>query len=134
MRRLDVSTADGALLQQYADFNGNNQQFRLESRTSTRTAAATAGAASSATGEQAELSVFPNPVSSNDQATLNLKAQKAQRITVLVQNKAGLVSLFTLPLQAGSTTFKLPTRLRADTYYVRTTIDEQKQNFTLLVK
>lgn len=135
----NASTADWAPVSQWSYQNGLHQQWRLEPVTAARNAASQSVTATTATAtlvaepasESANLTVFPNP--SHGEATLELKAQKPQSITVVVRTKTDLIGLFSVPLQEGTTTFKLPMSLPADTYYVRTTIDGKKVIFTLQV-
>ena len=127
-----VSTADGANVHQWEYVGGNNQQWRLEAPGTAARTAPTDPSASA--GSQTGLSVFPNPVPATSYPTLELRAQRAQRITVLVRDQTSLVCLFTMSLPAGVTAFRLPSHLHTGTYFVRTTIDGQKLAFTLVVE
>ncbi|UYZ63629.1 RICIN domain-containing protein [Hymenobacter weizhouensis] len=94
----------------------------------------TAASATVAPEEAGRLSAYPNP-SPDGRSTLRLQAQQPQRATVYVHDKHGrLVSLLTVPVQAGQTEFKLLATLPQGTYYLKTRLDGQPQQFTLNVE
>ena len=66
---------------------------------------------------------------------MQFTAQEAQHATVFVRDKEGrMVSMLTVPVQAGRTDFKLPASLAPGTYHLRAVVDGQPQRFTLRVE
>ncbi|UYZ63631.1 PA14 domain-containing protein [Hymenobacter weizhouensis] len=95
---------------------------------SSRLASRDAGAA------PASLTAYPNPSPEGD-ATLVLTAARAQTATVQVRNAHGrLVRVFTVPVQAGPTEFRLPGALPRGTYFVQTRLDGQTRRLVLRVE
>jgi Ricin-type beta-trefoil lectin domain-like/Domain of unknown function (DUF4832)/Beta-galactosidase len=138
-KALDVAggpsaTADGTKVQQWTYSGGNNQQWRIEAVTASRTAeAAAAVQAAPESSSKSSFYVYPNPSSGN--ASVAFSAATAQRATVYIHDQQGnLISLLTIPVQAGQTRFALPVTLPKGRYYLRTTLDGQPQRFTAEVE
>lgn len=94
-------------------------------------APAALGAAASVRAAAA-LSVFPNP--NHGEATLTLTAETAQSALVYVYSEQGrLTAMFSVPVHAGDTQFRLPTVLPPGVYALRTRLDGQPVQFKLLV-
>ena len=136
---LDVSggesaLADGAAVMQWGYWGGLNQQWKLERLDDPAAAAARAASSPTALSSEASpLSAYPNP--SRGRASLTFATSRAQRVSVYVHDAQGhLVSLLTVPVQAGRTDFPLPVSLPAGTYFVRARLDGQQQHFTLKVE
>ncbi|WP_052732680.1 RICIN domain-containing protein [Hymenobacter terrenus] len=131
-----AATGDGVAAIQWTATGGTNQQWRLEPVASAGGAArATPSAAGAPALAAPSWQVYPNPGSPEQPATLAFSAGQAQEVTVSVHNAQGhLVRRFTVPAPAGRTTYRLPAVLPVGLYYLRATIDQQPQRFTLQVK
>lgn len=141
-RTFTRTVADGALNLQFRSEAGKNyaQLCGLVVRrvsdgaTASREAPAPSATAPVTPSVQAALAAFPNP-SYDGRATLELKADAAQTAQVYVHDNNGyLVSLVSVPVQAGATQFRLPSGLPAGTYYLKTRLDGQTVQFTLDVR
>ncbi|UYZ63622.1 RICIN domain-containing protein [Hymenobacter weizhouensis] len=130
------ATANKARVTQWSYVGGTNQQWKLD-LVSSSTAAKTSATnltTLAAPSEAATLDAYPNP-SLDGKATLRLTSKQAQRATVQVFNQQGqFVSLLTVPLREGQTEFRLPASLPPGTYYLKTRLDGQPQQFTLKVE
>ncbi|UYZ63732.1 malectin domain-containing carbohydrate-binding protein [Hymenobacter weizhouensis] len=148
-RTFTLPVTDGTLNLQFRSEAGKNSPQLcglVVRRVSAGTAAASAASFRAAEPEAtpapqpaapatpATLSVFPNP--NHGDATLELKAEKAQSAQVYIYNsQGGLVNLFTVRMQPGTTHFHLPTRLAPGTiYHVQTRIDGQLLRFPVEVQ
>ena len=136
-KALDIYGAgldDGAPAIQWAYGGGANQQWKIEQVDPAARLGSPAAAGLAGPETAAALSLYPNP-SPDGKATLRLRAAKAQSATVFVRNpQGGLVGVFTVPVPAGATDWRLPSTLPKGTYFVQTTLDGKPQRFTLSVE
>lgn len=128
------ATGNGAPVHQWVYGGGTDQQWKL----ALVAAASASSLAASPVSTQTSLSTYPNP-SPDGRSTLELHARQAQRVTVYVHNQQGrLVRQLTVPVQAGRTDYRLSADLQntlpEGIYFLRATIDGQKQQFTLKVQ